>query len=72
VHARAPRDSEISLAAGLVGDTLHVAVTDHGNRFEMRRAAPDSAGGYGFQLLELEAARWGVDRSEATRVWFEL
>jgi hypothetical protein len=41
-----------------------------------RRAAPvadpELGGGYGLQLVEALASRWGADGAEGTHVWFEV
>jgi len=33
---------------------------------------PSRQSGWGLFLVDRMADRWGVDRSEGTRVWFEL
>jgi anti-sigma regulatory factor (Ser/Thr protein kinase) len=53
---------------------IHVEVTDGGPGFDpgaVPRGRPDS-GGWGLQILERLASRWGVDPAVAGRVWFEL
>jgi signal transduction histidine kinase len=52
---------------------LHVDVVDPGPGFDPERlptARPN--GGWGLRLLERLADRWGVERNDVTRVWFEL
>jgi anti-sigma regulatory factor (Ser/Thr protein kinase) len=52
---------------------LHVDVVDPGPGFDPERlptARPN--GGWGLRLLERLAHRWGVERNDVTRVWFEL
>jgi anti-sigma regulatory factor (Ser/Thr protein kinase) len=52
---------------------LRVDVTDPGPGFDRDRLPhPNGQGGWGIWLLERLATRWGVDREDVTRVWFEL
>jgi len=52
---------------------LHVDVVDSGPGFD-----PDALpvtrtnGGWGLRLLDRLSSRWGVERNDVTRVWFEL
>jgi anti-sigma regulatory factor (Ser/Thr protein kinase) len=53
--------------------TLHVDVIDPGPGFDPShppRSRPN--GGWGLWLLDRLATRWGVERNDVTRVWFEL
>jgi hypothetical protein len=51
---------------------VRVEVQDQGYG-PVRRRVPDLwQGGFGLNLVELIAARWGVDHDRGTRVWFEL
>ncbi len=71
VHAPA---EGVRLAASLLDDGMHVAVSDSARRGPMPavRAPAGSDGGYGLYLVEHEAERWGVERATGTRVWFVL
>ena len=52
---------------------LHVDVFDPGPGFEVERTRPPgSEGGWGLWLLDRLATRWGVERGDTTRVWFDL
>jgi anti-sigma regulatory factor (Ser/Thr protein kinase) len=52
---------------------LHVDVIDPGAGFDPASLQPpDGHGGWGFWLVDRIATRWGVDRGEVTRVWFDL
>jgi anti-sigma regulatory factor (Ser/Thr protein kinase) len=52
---------------------LRVDVLDPGPGFDPQRVEPSRrAGGWGLRLLDRLATRWGVDRNDVTRVWFEL
>lgn len=70
-HAGDDGDGRIVLAARLTEDWARVEVRDGGPGFD-----PDirhNATGYGLRMLDMLAARWGVDRDEqGTRVWFEV
>jgi anti-sigma regulatory factor (Ser/Thr protein kinase) len=60
----------ITFAARFVGDFIRVEIHDPGSGFD-----PDQARGgkgYGLRMLDKLASRWGVEREEGTRVWFEL
>ena len=53
---------------------LHVDVIDPGPGFETKAASspPEADGGWGLWLLDRLATRWGVEREDRTRVWFDL
>jgi anti-sigma regulatory factor (Ser/Thr protein kinase) len=53
---------------------IRVEVTDSGPGFDPAalRPTPGYNGGYGLQILERLASRWGIDAEVAGRVWFEL
>ena len=52
---------------------LHVDVIDPGPGFELERTRwPSREGGWGLWLLDRLATRWGVERGDVTRVWFDL
>jgi uncharacterized protein YjbJ (UPF0337 family)/anti-sigma regulatory factor (Ser/Thr protein kinase) len=52
---------------------LHVDVIDPGAGFDPASLpAPNGQGGWGLWLLDRMATRWGVERDDVTRVWFEL
>jgi anti-sigma regulatory factor (Ser/Thr protein kinase) len=60
VHAAAP----VELRLHRYGQTVRVEVVDHGATWTVRRPAPQrelAEGGRGLELVELLAARWGVD-----------
>jgi anti-sigma regulatory factor (Ser/Thr protein kinase) len=63
---------EIELRATEKG--LRAQVTDPGPGFAPtgRTRDFDEPGGWGLVLVERLAAAWGVERDDATRVWFEL
>ena len=52
---------------------LHVDVVDPGPGFDPDVLPPARAnGGWGLRLLDRLSSRWGVERNDVTRVWFEL
>jgi anti-sigma regulatory factor (Ser/Thr protein kinase) len=52
---------------------LRVDVMDPGPGFDPGRIGQSEAdGGWGLKLLDRLATRWGVERNDVTRVWFEL
>ena len=52
---------------------LHVDVIDPGPGFDIERTpGPSREGGWGLWLLDHLATRWGVERGDTTRVWFDL
>jgi len=52
---------------------LRVDVLDPGPGFDPERLRPaEHDGGWGLRLLDRLATRWGVEREDVTRVWFEL
>lgn len=52
---------------------LRVDVSDPGPGFDPDRVRPlEDNGGWGLHLLDRLATRWGVERNDVTRVWFEL
>jgi anti-sigma regulatory factor (Ser/Thr protein kinase) len=73
-HSEAPRGATIGLAVSVSRNTVRAEVIDHGRGFEPRpRDLPRTeTGGWGLHLVDRLATRWGVDRGDAVRVWFEI
>ena len=73
-HAGLRADEEIQLRAGVASGTMRVEVHDPGRGFEPHEPRPDSsrASGWGLFLVAELADRWGVEREDGTRVWFEI
>ena len=70
-HAGVEDADRIVLAARLHDDWARVEVRDPGPGFDpdVRHNTP----GFGLRMLDMLAARWGVDRDDqGTRVWFEV
>jgi anti-sigma regulatory factor (Ser/Thr protein kinase) len=68
---RGPVTVNVAAHDGLV----RVEVSDCGRGFNPPEAPmprQDGSGGWGLQLVDRVATRWGVDIDETTCVWFEL
>ena len=66
-------EGQITLHARLDDDRLLVEVVDAGSGFEreLRRSEFDQIGGWGLDIVDEIASRWGVHEG-TTHVWFEL
>jgi anti-sigma regulatory factor (Ser/Thr protein kinase) len=72
VHSTASPETPIQLKAHADAERVRVDVHDGGQDFAHQPAAQQQGGGWGLRLVEREARRWGVQRNDGTRVWFEL
>jgi anti-sigma regulatory factor (Ser/Thr protein kinase) len=74
LHSDAPSSSDIQLCVHLLEESaVRVEVIDRGNGFTPQpTAGVPYGGGYGLYLVEKQAAHWGVDQTDGTRVWFEM
>jgi anti-sigma regulatory factor (Ser/Thr protein kinase) len=72
LHGGASERDLIELSLSWRPDSLRVEVLDNGPGFGASLADPDRQGGWGLQLVEKMADRWGVIRTDATIVWFEM
>ncbi len=72
LHGRAGEDDQIELALSWNGEGLRLEVTDEGPGFQVSAPDPDRPGGWGLALVETMSERWGIERGDRTRVWFEL
>lgn len=68
------RDGPISMTIATGASTVRFEVRDHGSGFDVPPAQPDPEmpGGRGLMLVDMLAARWGVEGRDGTCVWFEL
>ena len=73
-HAELPDDASLRLAVQLNGGALRVEVRDPGTNGHVAPRKPDRerGGGFGLQLVDMIATRWGVNRTGGTHVWFEV
>jgi anti-sigma regulatory factor (Ser/Thr protein kinase) len=64
----------VTLEVVATGSGVRVEVSDRGEGFEPEPPPSDQerAGGWGLYLVDQLADRWGVQRSDATVVWFEI
>jgi anti-sigma regulatory factor (Ser/Thr protein kinase) len=64
----------VNLEVSVSSQSIVVRVTDpgSGDMFGPLPAAPTDTRGRGLMLVDELADRWGIDRSHATSVWFEL
>jgi anti-sigma regulatory factor (Ser/Thr protein kinase) len=72
LHADQPSGAPLRIRSVAADDVVRVEVEDRGQGAVRRRAADPKKGGFGLELLDLIAARWGVNQDHGTRVWFEL
>ena len=73
-HAHMGTNDRIRLVVRSTKSSVHVAITDpgRGEVFSQRHPSPHDTGGRGLLLVAEVSDRWGVDRSQATTVWFEV
>ena len=72
LHGRAGEDDQIELALSWDIDRVRLEITDEGPGFQVSAPDPERHGGWGLALVETMSDRWGIERGERTRVWFEL
>jgi anti-sigma regulatory factor (Ser/Thr protein kinase) len=74
-HGQLDDGDSVLLRVFLATDTLRLEIENSGTAGVVapNRAGRESGqGGYGLDLVELLAARWGVSRNRSTSVWFEM
>ena len=73
-HAGLDADDVIKLVVVTGDRALRIEVCDPGRGFELSEPQPDPErpSGWGLYLVRELSDRWGMERSEETRVWFEL
>ena len=70
-HAGRPAGATVLVEAFAIDGHVRIEVSDRGSGAVERREA-DEDGGFGLQLVESIATRWGVSHARGTLVWFEL
>jgi anti-sigma regulatory factor (Ser/Thr protein kinase) len=73
-HPAQRTDDRVELELQVSPAAVRVEVRDTGEGFEPATVPRHRGerGGYGLHIVELLADRWGVERDELTRVWFEI
>jgi anti-sigma regulatory factor (Ser/Thr protein kinase) len=72
-HASLDASDDIEVRIRRSASMLHVDVIDPGPGFQPGHQRPTARnGGWGVWLLDRLATRWGVERSNVTKVWFEI
>jgi anti-sigma regulatory factor (Ser/Thr protein kinase) len=74
LHPEISEDDSLRLAVQLSEGALRVEVRDPGTAGVVAPREPDRerGGGFGLQLVDMIATRWGVNRTGGTHVWFEV
>jgi anti-sigma regulatory factor (Ser/Thr protein kinase) len=73
-HAGLPVSATVHISAQLVDGVLRLEVADPGTAGAVARRAAggDRAGGFGLNIVDMLASRWGIQRDDGTLVWAEL
>jgi len=73
-HADPQDAATVRVSAELADDVLRIEVEDGGTSGAVTRRAPnrDAGGGFGLNIVDAVAVRWGVERGTGTLVWVEL
>jgi anti-sigma regulatory factor (Ser/Thr protein kinase) len=72
-HGSLRSGDRVTLRASVDDEVVRIEVRDPGRDGEVAPRTPGPrGGGYGLQLVELLARRWGVERDRGTVVWCEL
>jgi two-component sensor histidine kinase len=74
LHGQASEEDMIEIELHRTDAGVRAEVTDSGPGFSPKGRDKDleEPGGWGLVLVQSIAKRWGVDREDGTRVWFEL
>jgi anti-sigma regulatory factor (Ser/Thr protein kinase) len=73
-HAGLPAGAAIRVSATLADDVLRIEVEDGGTGGAVVRREPnqDRGGGFGLNIIDALALRWGVERAGSTLLWVEF
>ena len=71
-HAGQPLGAPVRITAIARAALLRVAVEDKGDGHVRLRPPDPDEGGFGLNLVDRLAARWGSTHEHSTEVWFEL
>jgi hypothetical protein len=72
LHPEAPSEPVIALAASFALEHVRVTVTGMGATPISPACDVGLRRERSFEVLEHEALCWGIDRSQGTRIWFEV
>jgi len=72
LHGEASDEDQIELALSWNAERVRLEVTDTGPGFRAAGTDRERDGGWGLTLVESMSDRWGIERGDRTRVWFEL
>jgi anti-sigma regulatory factor (Ser/Thr protein kinase) len=76
VHGELGAGDTVLVSIYLAADTLRLEIDNPGTVGVVERAPRPTdqprRGGFGLELVDILATRWGVNRSDSTNVWFEL
>lgn len=71
-HASAGPRSRVHLRVAELSGGVRVEVADWGPGFSLCAVGPREDSGFGLLLVRRLATRWGIERDDTTRVWFEI
>ena len=71
-HGGLVEGDEIGVTITMSGELLRAEVTDPGRSATVPERRAPANGGWGLDLLDRIASRWGVAEGRPTRIWFEL
>ena len=74
-HGQLAEQDTVLLRIHLAADTLRLEIENSGTAGTVAAKPPDrqdAGGGFGLELVDLLATRWGVHRRHGTTVWFEM
>jgi anti-sigma regulatory factor (Ser/Thr protein kinase) len=73
-HAGLPDAAGVRVGAAISDGVLRIEVEDDGTNGAVTRRRPnrDRGGGFGLNIVDALATRWGVERDDGTMVWVEL
>jgi anti-sigma regulatory factor (Ser/Thr protein kinase) len=73
-HAGLQDDAAVRVCAAIADGVLRIEVEDGGTNGAVTRRRPnrDHGGGFGLNIIDALALRWGVERGAGTMVWVEL
>jgi anti-sigma regulatory factor (Ser/Thr protein kinase) len=75
VHSGCRHEQELAVRAYVDGDRMRISVHDPGLSdlvARQRVAGADGTGGWGLQIVDRLAARWGSERDDGYQVWAEV